>query len=79
MGKSIGVCRKDGTNCGAGVTVGGGKWYLRCFIFFFFAFFIYLRCWMGYVYGSKCERCSGAYILKGLQIFYLVGCFVMGM
>ena len=36
---------------------------------------------MGYVYGSKCERSvySRAYILKGFQILYLVGCFVMGM
>ena len=35
---------------------------------------------MGYVYGSKSERsvCSRAYILRGFQTFYLVGCFVMG-
>ena len=30
--------------------------------------------------GLKCEnRCSRTYILKGFQIFYLVGCFVMDM
>ena len=35
---------------------------------------------MGDVYASKCERsvCSRTYILKGFQIFYLVGYFVMG-
>ena len=32
---------------------------------------------MGYVSGSKSD--SRAYILKEFQIFYFVGCFVMGM
>ena len=31
---------------------------------------------MGYVYGLKCET-SRDYILKGFQILYLAGCFVI--
>ena len=32
----MGVSRKDGTYCVAGVMIGGRKWYLRCFRFFFY-------------------------------------------
>ena len=38
-----GLMEKDGTYIVAGVMVGGGRWYLRCFICFFFKnFYFYI-------------------------------------
>ena len=59
------------------VMVGGGKWYLRCFrIFwvFFFLIWVWDVRWVVWVGWSV-----NAYILRGFQIFYLGGYFVMDM
>ena len=41
---------------------------------------IYFRCYMGYVYGSKCKRrcLFSSLLFERISDFYLVGCFVMG-
>ena len=50
-----------------------GVWF-----FFFFFFFLGVR-WVMCMGRSVSEGvCSHAYILKGFQIFYFVGCFVIG-
>ena len=76
-----GIMEKDGIYIVAGVMVGGGKWYLHCFrcdvlFFFFFSGGVWWIMCMGR--SVRDSVCSHAYILEGFQIFYLVGCFVMG-